>query len=69
MRARVASCTGTGPGLGGLSGTDLLSQTDVPALVMCDQVAWALGGLSMASWNAVLSLGLAVIWVLAARRT
>jgi disulfide bond formation protein DsbB len=63
-----ASCTGTGAGLGGLSGGDLLSTADAPALVMCDQVAWALGGLSMASWNAVLSLALVVVWALAARR-
>ncbi len=60
------SCTGGG--LGGLSGTDLLS-LDGPSLVMCDQVAWAFAGLSMASWNAVLSLALAVLWTLAATRS
>lgn len=57
-----ASCTGTG----GLSG-DLLA-LDGPRLVMCDQVSWAFAGLSMASWNALLSLGLVALWVLAARR-
>ena len=62
-----SSCTGSGAGLGGLTGADLLS-TDAPPLVLCDQVAWALGGLSMASWNALLSFVLAVIWVMAARR-
>jgi disulfide bond formation protein DsbB len=46
----------------------LLSTADAPALVMCDQVAWALGGLSMASWNAVISLALVVVWAMAARR-
>ena len=60
-----SSCTGSG--LGGLSGDDLLS-LDGPALVMCDQVAWAFAGLSMASWNAVLSLVLAGIWIAAATR-
>ncbi len=60
-----SSCTGGG--LGGLSGADLLS-TDGPALVMCDQVAWAFAGLSMASWNAALSLVLAAIWLAAATR-
>ena len=59
------SCTGTGD-LGGLSGADLLS-LDAPRLVMCDQVSWEWLGLSMASWNALASLGLALIWLLAAR--
>ena len=58
------SCTGTG--LGGLSGADLLS-TDAPPLVLCDQVSWEWLGLSMASWNALASLGLAAIWLLAVR--
>jgi disulfide bond formation protein DsbB len=31
-------------------------------------VAWSLAGLSMASWNAVLSLALAALWLAAARR-
>jgi disulfide bond formation protein DsbB len=58
-----ASCTGTG----GLDAGDLLS-LDGPRLVMCDQVSWAFAGLSMASWNAVLSAALVVLWVMAARR-
>ena len=58
-----SSCTGGG--LGGLSGADLLS-LDAPAPIMCDQVSWALAGLSMASWNALLSLALAAIWLCAA---
>jgi disulfide bond formation protein DsbB len=61
-----ASCTGTGGGLGGLDGASLLSM-DGPALVMCDQVVWSLLGLSMASWNAVLSFLLALLWFRAAR--
>ena len=56
-----ASCTGSG----GLSG-DLLS-LDGPRLIMCDQVSWAFLGLSMPSWNALLSLGLTVLWLAAAR--
>ena len=60
-----ASCTGSG--LGGLAGDDLLS-LDGPALVMCDQVSWAFAGLSMASWNAILSLGLAGVWLAALLR-
>ncbi|WP_128254069.1 disulfide bond formation protein B [Falsirhodobacter deserti] len=61
------SCTGSGGGLGGLSGSDLLS-TDTPVnLVMCDQVAWSMGGLSMASWNAIASLVLVALWIMAWR--
>ena len=60
------SCTGTGD-LGGLSGADLLS-LDAPRLVMCDQVSWEWLTLSMASWNALFSLALVAVWVMAARR-
>ena len=56
-----ASCTGSGA-LGG----DLLS-LDGPRLVMCDQVSWELFGLSMPSWNALFSLVLVALWVMAAR--
>lgn len=59
-----ASCTGSG----GLASGDLLSM-EGPRLVMCDQVSWAMWGLSMPSWNALLSLALVAIWVLAARRS
>ena len=61
-----ASCTGAGAGLGGLDGGDLLSM-DGPVLVLCDQVSWALMGISMASWNAIFSALLVVLWVMAAR--
>lgn len=61
------SCT-SGSGLGDLTGADLLS-TDAPRVIMCDQVSWALFGISMASWNAILSAGLVVLWVWAARRS
>ncbi|MDT0683966.1 disulfide bond formation protein B [Roseicyclus sp. F158] len=60
------SCTGGGAGLSGLGGADLLS-TDAPTgVVMCDQVVWSLLGLSMAGWNALLSLVLVVLWLSAA---
>ena len=35
-------------------------------LVRCDDVPWELFSLSMASWNAIASLFLAVLWVAAA---
>lgn len=60
-----SDCTGTGDSLAGMSGTDLLS-TEVPVdIVLCDEVAWAFLGLSMASWNALISLALALIWAAA----
>jgi disulfide bond formation protein DsbB len=47
---------------------DLLDPTIVVApVVRCDEVAWQMLGLSMASWNGVVSLGLMLIWLLAAR--
>ncbi|WP_420863549.1 disulfide bond formation protein B [Algirhabdus cladophorae] len=61
-----SSCTGSGA-LSGLSGADLLS-TDGDFLVMCDQVSWAFLGVSMASWNAIFSAGLVLIWIAAAKR-
>lgn len=60
------SCSGGGD-LSGLSGADLLSTEGAGAIVMCDEVAWEMLGLSMASWNGLASLGLAVVWVLALR--
>jgi disulfide bond formation protein DsbB len=61
------SCTGSGPGLSGLSGTDLLDMTAPAQVVMCDEIPWTFAGLSMAGWNTVASLGLAMIWVVALR--
>jgi disulfide bond formation protein DsbB len=60
------SCSGGGD-LSGLSGADLLSTEGAGAIVMCDEVAWEMLGLSMASWNGLASLGLAAVWVLALR--
>ena len=64
-----SSCSGGGGlDLGSLSGSELLSTDIAETVVMCDEVAWAFAGLSMASWNMLFSLGLAVIWVAAALR-
>lgn len=60
-----SSCTGDG--LSGLSGADLLS-LDGDKLIMCDQVSWEFLTLSMASWNAVASAILCVLWLMAARK-
>ncbi|MEX0338382.1 MAG: disulfide bond formation protein B [Arenibacterium sp.] len=50
-----------------LSAQELLDQIMQAPLVRCDEVAWQMLGLSMASWNMVVSLGLALIWLWAAR--
>lgn len=56
------SCTGDAGGLAGISGADLLNPALATPVVLCDEVAWELFGLSMASYNALMSLGLAVLW-------
>lgn len=53
----------------GTSTADLLKQITQAPLVRCDQVQWRFLGLSLAAWNAILSLGgAALILVLAVRR-
>ncbi len=59
------SCT-SGP-IGGLSADDLMAQIMAAPLVRCDEVPWEMFTLSMASWNAIASLGLALIWLMAVR--
>ena len=61
------TCT-SGP-VGGLSPDQLLDQIMAAPLVRCDEVAWQMFGLSMASWNAVAAVGLMAIWLMAARRS
>ena len=64
----LASCSGGS--IAGISVDDLLNPaTDVAPPVRCDQIAWSLGGLSMAAWNMVLSFGLAALWLVAARKS
>lgn len=62
-----ASCSGGG-GLGSANMADLLNPDIGSGLVMCDEVAWSMLGLSMASWNGLACLALAALWALAARR-
>lgn len=52
----------------GLSADELMNQILNAPLVRCNEVTWSLFSLSMASWNAILSLALVLIWVMAARR-
>ena len=60
--------TCTSGDIAGVSADDLLNQIMTAPLVRCDEIAWQFAGLSMASWNAVLSFALAAVWVVAATR-
>lgn len=62
------SCTGGSGEMSGMTGSDLLNFDAAENIVMCDEVAWEMLGLSMASWNAVVSIGFAVLWVMALTR-
>ena len=59
------TCTATGRGL---STADLLKQISRTPLVRCDEVQFRFLGISMAGWNAILSLGGAASIVLLSRR-
>ncbi|MEO1550200.1 MAG: disulfide bond formation protein B [Pseudomonadota bacterium] len=52
------------PDIGGVSAAELLDQILAAPVVRCDEIAWSFAGLSMAAWNGVLSLALAVLWAL-----
>jgi disulfide bond formation protein DsbB len=58
-----STCTATP--IGQLSPQELMEHIMTAPLIRCDEVAWAFAGLSMASWNAILSAGLAMIWLVA----
>ena len=60
------SCSGGD--IGTLSADALLSQIMEAPLVRCDEIAWSLAGISMAGWNAILSVLLAALWSAAAIR-
>lgn len=63
----LASCSGGS--LSGLSMDQLLNPAvAVAAPIRCDAVPWEMLGLSMASWNCLASLALALIWLAAAQR-
>ncbi|WP_238371283.1 disulfide bond formation protein B [Heliomarina baculiformis] len=59
------TCT-SGP-IGGLSSEQLMEQIMNAPLVRCDDIPWELFNISMAGWNALISLALALMWVAAAR--
>ena len=60
-------CSGSG-NIGNLSAEELLNQIMAAPVVRCTDVAWEMFSLSMASWNAIASLGLLGLWLIAMRR-
>jgi len=60
--------TCTSGDISNLTPEQLLEQIMNAPLVRCDDIAWALAGISMAGWNAIISFFLAGIWIVAARR-
>ncbi|MEL7257613.1 MAG: disulfide bond formation protein B [Pseudomonadota bacterium] len=60
-----SSCSAQGTE--GLSAQELMDQILSAPLVRCDEVPWSMLGLSMASWNMVVALVLAILWLKAAR--
>lgn len=61
--------TCTSGDIGGLSTDDLMNQIMNAPMVRCDDIAWQLMGISMAGWNAILSLVLAGLWIAAFRKS
>lgn len=63
----LASCSSGS--VAGISAADLLNPAvDVARVVRCDEIAWQMFGISMAGWNVLISVALALIWFAAARR-
>ena len=60
-----STCT-SGP-IGGLTPEQLMEQIMSAPLVRCDDIPWEFIGLSMATWNGIISLALAGIWLMVAR--
>jgi disulfide bond formation protein DsbB len=61
------TCVGASD-VGTLSTDQLMAQIMSAPLVRCDEVAWEMLDLSMASWNALASLALAGVWLIALRQ-
>ncbi len=59
------SCTSSP--INDLSPQELMAQILAAPITRCDDIAWEMLGLSMAGWNAVISFGLFLLWIAAAR--
>jgi len=57
----------SGGGVAAQSPQDLMAQIMEAPLVRCNEVPWEMFTLSMASWNALASLALAALWLMAWR--
>ena len=62
----ITACS-SGGNMAGLTPEQVLEQIMTAPVVRCDQVPWEMFGLSMASWNAVLSFGVAALWLASLR--
>jgi len=60
------SCTSTS--INNLSTEELLAQIMSAPMVRCDEIPWQMFGLSMAGWNMVVSICLAVLWTIAIKQ-
>lgn len=58
--------TCTTPEPGAVPAGELLDRILETPVVLCDQIAWSWLGISMAGWNGLLSVGIAVLWFRAA---
>ncbi|MEM1161147.1 MAG: disulfide bond formation protein B [Pseudomonadota bacterium] len=58
------SCSGVNPAA--VSSEQLLQTLMEAPLVRCDEIVWDLFGLTMAGWNAIISAGLALLWLFSA---
>ena len=56
-----ATCTAPEPGA--MAPGELLDQILATPVVLCDEIAWSLWGISMAGCNGILSLGIAWLWL------
>lgn len=66
--AGPSHCSGGISDIASMSTQDLMSKIQDAPVTRCNEVTWRFLGLSMASWNAICSAILAVIWAIALRR-
>ena len=59
--------TCTSNAIDNLSTEELLTQIMSAPMARCDEISWQMFGISMAGWNMVLSLCLAVLWAMAVK--
>lgn len=63
-----AHCSGGVGDIASMSAQDLLTKLQSAPVTRCDEVSWRFLTLSMASWNAICSAVLLLIWTIAASR-